>query len=165
MHIVPNRLLGLVGQHDGFPVENLTRSHCKRYLASCSHDQKVKFWDVDGIERQTVDAQEKPKRTFKRPQGAATSDFFADLDDTAQAAAGSGDDDDGSSNGDSDSDVDDVSKTSKPAGTGTSGSKAAGTSAQAHDSDSSSNADDDAVGDDDSDGGDDDSDGGDDEPT
>ena len=41
--MLPNRLLGLVGQHENFPVENMSRSHCGNYVASCSHDQTVSY--------------------------------------------------------------------------------------------------------------------------
>ena len=102
---MPNRLLGLVGQHEDFPVENLSRSHCKRFVASCSHDQKIKFWNIEGIENQNIDAQQKPKRTFKQPQGrAGNSDFFADLDDAAEAS-GSNEESDDSLDSDAENDV------------------------------------------------------------
>ncbi len=43
----PNRLLGVLGEHEeDFPIERLALSRDRRYLASCSHDQTVKFWDA-----------------------------------------------------------------------------------------------------------------------
>jgi hypothetical protein len=52
----PNKLLGLVGQHQDFPVECIklaptTVTHevatdSPHVMASCSHDNRIKFWDV-----------------------------------------------------------------------------------------------------------------------
>ena len=44
--IFPNKMLGIVGEHQDFPIEKIKLSRDKKYLASCSHDQTVKFWDV-----------------------------------------------------------------------------------------------------------------------
>jgi len=42
----PNRLIGMLGVHGEFPVELLRRSRDDQFLASASHDQSVKFWDL-----------------------------------------------------------------------------------------------------------------------
>eukprot|EP01098_Paradermamoeba_levis_P006537 TRINITY_DN270_c0_g1_i2.p1 TRINITY_DN270_c0_g1~~TRINITY_DN270_c0_g1_i2.p1 ORF type:complete len:287 (+),score=97.23 TRINITY_DN270_c0_g1_i2:150-1010(+) len=44
--ILPNKMLGVIGDHEDFPVEKLSVSYDKRFMASCSHDCLVKFWDV-----------------------------------------------------------------------------------------------------------------------
>ncbi|GLC46097.1 hypothetical protein PLESTB_001033100 [Pleodorina starrii] len=45
--VLPNRLLGILGQHNGdFPVERLALSSDRRVLASTSHDAAVKLWDL-----------------------------------------------------------------------------------------------------------------------
>ncbi|KAG0348864.1 WD domain repeat-containing protein 55 [Podila humilis] len=44
--ILPNKFQGIVGEHDDFPIEAIRLSHDKTYLASCSHDDSVRFWDV-----------------------------------------------------------------------------------------------------------------------
>lgn len=46
MQMYPNKLLGVVGDHDDFPIEKIALSHDRALLASCSHDQTVQFWDV-----------------------------------------------------------------------------------------------------------------------
>ena len=43
VNILPNRVVGSVGQHAEEPVENLALSHCGRFLASSGHDQRLKF--------------------------------------------------------------------------------------------------------------------------
>mmetsp|Transcript_20854 Transcript_20854/g.42309 ORF Transcript_20854/g.42309 Transcript_20854/m.42309 type:complete len:215 (-) Transcript_20854:47-691(-) len=42
----PNKLLGVIGEHAGAPVEHIAVSYDCQYMASCSHDNTVKFWDV-----------------------------------------------------------------------------------------------------------------------
>ncbi len=66
--IQPNKLLGVVGEHSDFPVETVVLSHDRKvgacagcrararalsntracqYLVSASHDNKVKFWNIE----------------------------------------------------------------------------------------------------------------------
>ena len=45
--ILPNQLLGLVGEHGEFPIEAIEMSYNKSLLASSSHDNKIKFWNID----------------------------------------------------------------------------------------------------------------------
>lgn len=47
--LFPNRYLGVIGSHDKFPIESLSVSHDRQLLASCSHDETVRFWDVSGL--------------------------------------------------------------------------------------------------------------------
>eukprot|EP00038_Savillea_parva_P003202 m.122323 g.122323 ORF g.122323 m.122323 type:complete len:313 (-) comp11103_c0_seq4:147-1085(-) len=47
--IMPHRIRGVLGEHDGFPVEALALSGDGELLASCSHDQAIKFWNVKGL--------------------------------------------------------------------------------------------------------------------
>jgi len=44
--ILPNKLIGVIGEHEDFPIERLKISRDSKILASSSHDNKVKFWDV-----------------------------------------------------------------------------------------------------------------------
>ena len=46
---MPNRFLGIVGKHDGFPIQNLCLSSDGNVCASISHDENVKFWNVENI--------------------------------------------------------------------------------------------------------------------
>lgn len=46
---MPNKVLQVLGQHeedDLFPIESLSLSYCKNILASTSHDNSIKFYDV-----------------------------------------------------------------------------------------------------------------------
>lgn len=44
--LLPNKILGLIGHHDEFPVEGMATSHDRRNLVSYSHDEILRFWDV-----------------------------------------------------------------------------------------------------------------------
>jgi hypothetical protein len=45
--VMPNKLLGLIGEHGDFPIESICMSYNKSLLASASHDNLVKFWSID----------------------------------------------------------------------------------------------------------------------
>ncbi|CAG4944885.1 unnamed protein product [Colias eurytheme] len=52
-HMFPQRQLGVVGQHT-LPVERLDISHDGQYIASSSHNNDVKFWNISYFE--TIDS-------------------------------------------------------------------------------------------------------------
>ncbi|XP_059141792.1 WD repeat-containing protein 55-like [Physella acuta] len=104
VHVLPNRVLGLVGDHPGdFPIEKLSLTADTSCIASCSHDQRVKFWNIEELKSQTVDtskqATKKAKKLVKFSKAKA-NDFFSGLvDTTAENNEASG-----SNNSDSESD-------------------------------------------------------------
>ncbi|NXK53879.1 WDR55 protein, partial [Chauna torquata] len=99
VNILPNRVLGCVGQHMGEPIEQLAVAPGGQLLASCAHDQKVKFWDISSLGSMVVDEyrQKKkrggPLKALSSKAAGSGEDFFADLreeqEDTAEAATGS----------------------------------------------------------------------------
>lgn len=110
VNILPNRFIGVIGQHGDFPVENLTLSRDKKTLASCSHDQTIKFWNVEDIANEVVSTKKKAKKTNKPKYLSSTSrsNFFAGLgDETEQSTSGRADRLSSSEEEDSDSDDDD----------------------------------------------------------
>ena len=46
VQLLPNSLLGVLGAHDGFPVEGLGWSAGRRMVGSVSHDDYVRLWDA-----------------------------------------------------------------------------------------------------------------------
>lgn len=105
VNVLPNRFLGVVGQHEQFPVENLTLSRGRDLLASCSHDQKIKFWNVEHVDKEEVDTSKRAKKTNKTKvlnKAMAKNDFFADLADAEAETSGAGADV-GTTDSDSDS--------------------------------------------------------------
>ncbi|XP_052540477.1 WD repeat-containing protein 55 [Tympanuchus pallidicinctus] len=103
VNILPNRVLGCVGQHLGEPIEQLAVAPGGQLLASCAHDQKVKFWDISSLGSMVVDEYRKkkkrggPLKALSSKAAGSGEDFFADLreeqETTAEAATGSDSDD------------------------------------------------------------------------
>lgn len=84
MNILPNRVVGTVGQHAGEPVEVLALSHCGHFLASSGHDQRLKFWDMTQLRTVVVDDYRRRKKKggplrALSSKAWSTDDFFAGL--------------------------------------------------------------------------------------
>ncbi|XP_067136859.1 WD repeat-containing protein 55 [Centruroides vittatus] len=80
VHMFPHRFLGIVGDHEDFPIESLSVSNNRKYLASCSHDQTVKFWNISSLENVLEHPNEKGKRRkTDYLSSSKRTDFFADL--------------------------------------------------------------------------------------
>lgn len=80
----PHRQLGIVGQHD-FSVEALDISNDGILIASSSHNNDIKFWNVQYFETLNVTEpikggkQKWLKHNLPSSQINNRSDFFADL--------------------------------------------------------------------------------------
>ncbi|GMH70519.1 hypothetical protein TrRE_jg11263 [Triparma retinervis] len=44
--VLPDKFIGVLGDHDGFPVEELEVNASKTLLGSLSHDNKLRLWDA-----------------------------------------------------------------------------------------------------------------------
>ncbi|XP_035781152.1 WD repeat-containing protein 55 homolog [Anopheles albimanus] len=86
MHMVPGRMLGIVGQH-AMAVDTMDISGSGELIASSSQDNDVRFWNVKYFEDfDDIKYNAKPdKRALKHnlPSSQRTNarDFFADMDD------------------------------------------------------------------------------------
>jgi len=61
VHLFPHRFLGVVGQHEQeFPVERLDVNTSGEIIASISHDNRVKFWNVAYLEEMDYEKTKKP---------------------------------------------------------------------------------------------------------
>jgi len=61
LHLYPHRFCGVVGQHEGdFPVERLDVNTSGEIVASASHDNKIKFWNVQYLEEMDYEKTRKP---------------------------------------------------------------------------------------------------------
>ena len=81
MHIQPNYFVSEVGKHADLPVERLQLSSDGNILASCSHDNVIKFWNISDVYNQQPITERKMK-TKKRKNEISTAeakDFFSDL--------------------------------------------------------------------------------------
>nr|XP_056718268.1 WD repeat-containing protein 55 [Euleptes europaea] len=104
VNILPNRVIGSVGQHIGEPIEQLAKCPTSPFLASCGHDQKVKFWDISSLSSVVVDDYRKKKKSGQLKSLSSKAigtgeDFFAGL---REEVAGPEKEDDHSSDTDSD---------------------------------------------------------------
>ncbi|XP_007899191.1 WD repeat-containing protein 55 [Callorhinchus milii] len=84
VNILPNRVIGSVGQHPGESIEQIAKSHEENFLASCAHDQKVKFWDISDLHDMVVSDYRKRKKrgqlkSLSKKAFGSGQDFFSDL--------------------------------------------------------------------------------------
>ncbi|KAG0248947.1 hypothetical protein BG011_009720 [Mortierella polycephala] len=92
--ILPNKFQGIVGEHEDFPIECIKLSHDKTYLASCSHDDTVRFWDVrhltsdrDEMEDDSQEAQETNEDKDSDDDQGPSGDMDVDSDDSDDSDA------------------------------------------------------------------------------
>lgn len=95
VQIHPNKLLGLIGDHEDFPVEVLKFSHDKRLIGSVSHTNKVHFWDIgylyDDDDDEDDDEEEKAEAVVTGDGHESDADMQdADSDDSDMEAPGGG---------------------------------------------------------------------------
>uniref|UniRef100_A0A8C8TZ63 WD repeat-containing protein 55 n=1 Tax=Peromyscus maniculatus bairdii TaxID=230844 RepID=A0A8C8TZ63_PERMB len=91
VNILPNRVVGTVGQHAGEPVEALSLSHCGQFLASSGHDQRLKFWNMAQLRTVVVDDYRRRKKKggplrALSSKAWSTDDFFAGLREDGEDA-------------------------------------------------------------------------------
>ena len=75
----------MVGQHmENFPVEAMSKTADGTCVTTCSHDQHVKFWNIEELKRQKVDTSKKGSKKgkkFLKFSKAKKDDFFSGLVD------------------------------------------------------------------------------------
>ena len=91
VQIHPNQLLGIVGEHSRYPLECIAVSGDKTYLASCSHDNFVRFWNIAYLYEQDSDEEDGQSMTV----GGGGDGFVSDSDEGMEVAAQSDEDGDG----------------------------------------------------------------------
>ncbi|XP_023270282.1 WD repeat-containing protein 55 [Seriola lalandi dorsalis] len=84
INLLPNRVIGCIGQHVGEPIEELAKSWDSRFLVSCGHDQLIKFWDISSLPNTTVNEYRKRKKKDGRMKSLTKkahgdNDFFSGL--------------------------------------------------------------------------------------
>ena len=84
VNLLPNRVIGCIGQHVGEPIEELAKSWDSRFLASTAHDQLIKFWDISSLPNTTVSEYRKRKKKDGRMKSLTKkahgeNDFFSGL--------------------------------------------------------------------------------------
>ena len=76
VHILPNKFLGTIGEHEDFPIDRICLSHNGCIIGSCSHDQRVKFWNISHLREMNL---EEASSSHKEEQEDTSDNFFADL--------------------------------------------------------------------------------------
>lgn len=91
VHIAPFRNLGVVGQHN-MPIESMDINHSGELIASSSHNNDVRFWNVKYFEEfgdikynEKHNSYKEKRHNLPSSKFSNASDFFSDL------AKGSGD--------------------------------------------------------------------------
>nr|XP_019968462.1 PREDICTED: WD repeat-containing protein 55 [Paralichthys olivaceus] len=84
INLLPNRVIGCIGQHIGEPIEELAKSQDSRFLVSSGHDQLIKFWDISSLPNTTVKEYRKRKKKDGRMKSLTKkahgdNDFFSGL--------------------------------------------------------------------------------------
>ncbi|KAK9842365.1 hypothetical protein WJX84_000209 [Apatococcus fuscideae] len=82
LNILPNKLVGIVGSHDDYPVERLSLSSDALTLASASHDDTVKLWDLTALQDESEE--EEDVKEVESGQAAVGKDTSSE--DEAEAA-------------------------------------------------------------------------------
>ncbi|CEG35343.1 transducin family protein wd-40 repeat family protein [Plasmopara halstedii] len=87
VQVHPNKLLGLIGDHEDLPVENLKFSHDRKMIGSVSHTNKVHFWDVgflfeDEEEDDAGEHDERPRKGSLLDTDMQNADSDSDSDDS-----------------------------------------------------------------------------------
>lgn len=84
INLLPNRVIGCIGQHVGEPIEEINKSWDSRFLVSCAHDQLIKFWEISNLQKTTVSDYRKRKKKDGRmksltKKALGDNDFFSGL--------------------------------------------------------------------------------------
>ncbi|KAJ1907220.1 WD domain repeat-containing protein 55 [Coemansia sp. IMI 209127] len=73
VQLFPHRLVGVAGDHHALPVEKIVLSHDQEWLASCSHDHSVHFWDIGYIFNDSDDSENEDHAADTRQDAAAAA--------------------------------------------------------------------------------------------
>eukprot|EP01138_Halocafeteria_seosinensis_P011556 gb/GECG01011805.1/.p1 GENE.gb/GECG01011805.1/~~gb/GECG01011805.1/.p1 ORF type:complete len:154 (+),score=13.34 gb/GECG01011805.1/:1-462(+) len=81
IQILPNQMLGIIGEHTDLPIERLQYDRTKSFIGSTSHDNFIKFWDVSMFQEGATAEGESaaPSTRSEGLQKDPVKEFFADL--------------------------------------------------------------------------------------
>ena len=68
----PNKVLGVLGDHDGFPIEHLQFNASKSFVGSISHDPYIRLWDTKVLHDDDDDDEEEAEDEDKKPSAKAS---------------------------------------------------------------------------------------------
>ena len=104
LSVEPNKVLGVLGFHDDFPVERMAWSSDRAVVATCSHDNLVRVWDtaflfegegIDAVALQMAEAEAEDADVDVEVDGGDDDDDGEEEEDEEMGEAGEdGEDDD-----------------------------------------------------------------------
>ena len=111
----PNKVIGALGQHDGFPIEGMEFSATRQFVGSISHDNYIRLWGMDvlnedqddGDDEEEEDSDDEDLPMANAPPargGQASDDEWDDMDEIDEEMDDGNDDSDKGDNNDKDSD-------------------------------------------------------------
>lgn len=56
--VQPNKFLGVMGNHDDFPVEQIQLTWDRKWIGSVTHDNVVRFWDAADLDEEEEEGEE-----------------------------------------------------------------------------------------------------------
>jgi hypothetical protein len=98
--ILPNKFEGVIGAHgEDFPIERIRLSYDNVWLASCAHDNSIRFWDIRFLfnnaneedddkeeEEQGDDDDDDDEENFQHEAGKVSGQTSSDNDDLKSEA-------------------------------------------------------------------------------
>jgi WD repeat-containing protein 55 len=105
--IQPNKVLGVIGDHNEFPVEGMRRSRCGNILGSYAHDDTIRFWDISMFEGDVDDSVQDGEDDEDEGGDDQKVSADDDVEDMSEGDDDDNDDDDGNDDDDDDDDSDD----------------------------------------------------------
>ena len=99
LNIQPNKMVGVLGEHGEFDIERLAASKDMQLLASASHDNTVKIWDLSILVDDDEDIEEIAEEEEKKKEAEAHGATIA-----GNKTSSGSDSDDSEEDSDSDSD-------------------------------------------------------------
>lgn len=108
--IHPDKLLGVIGSHDGFPVEKLQFCSNRKYVGSLSHDCLIRLWDASPLHEDYSD--DKDSNMIFAPASLGKDDEMVEEADSEDGWEDMDEDEDGDNDDDSDDDDHDKKKPS-----------------------------------------------------
>lgn len=112
--VQPNKVLGIIGDHEEFPVEGLRPNFDNTILASFAHDEVIRFWDISMFQEESMDESEGDEDERNNEDGMRVADMD-DEDDEEDVEISDGEDS-GDNDMDDDSDSSDSDDSDKGKG-------------------------------------------------
>ena len=89
VQIHPNKLLGILGEHEGFPIEKLKFNADRNFVGSTTHDQSIRIWDARILQNnydhemdlEQSEPQQNPQAVDKMKELNDRDDEWEDMDE------------------------------------------------------------------------------------